>query len=330
MLDSMNEKPGWGIIGTGTIAALQTADLQRVGCRVVAVGSREQATAEGFGERFNLPHCHGSYDSLVQDPEVDIVYVATPHPMHLENALAAIAAGKHVLVEKAFTVDAIGARLIVESAHAAGVFVMEAMWTRFLPSMVRVMELVRSGAIGTPRVLLADHNQYIPYERAPHLHELHLGGGALLDLGIYPISFASSIFGTPAAITAKATLTDRGADVITSGIFEYASGAQTTFQTGFLAPGPNVATIIGSDGYIVLDGVWYNQTSFTVYNRDSRLAERYEDTIEGRGMQYQALEVERCIRQGLPESPIMPLHETVSIMETMDTIRGQIGLVYPS
>jgi predicted dehydrogenase len=279
--------------------------------------------------RYNIPHRHGSYDSLVQDPEVDIVYVATPHPMHLENALAAIATGKHVLVEKAFTIDAISARRIVESAHAAGVFVMEAMWTRFLPSMVRVMELVRSGAIGTPRVLLADHNQYIPYDRAPRLHELHLGGGALMDLGIYPISFANSLFGTPDSITARGTLTDLGADVITSGIFGYENGAQAVFQAGFLAPGPNVATIVGSDGYIVLDSVWYNQTGFTVYNRDRQLVERYAETIDGRGMQYQALEVERCIRHGLLESPVMPLHETVSIMETMDAIRSQIGLVYP-
>jgi predicted dehydrogenase len=296
---------------------------------VVAVGSRKQTTADDFGKRFNIPHRHGSYESLVQDPEVDIVYVATPHPMHLENALAAIAAGKHVLVEKAFTIDAADALLIVDAAQAAGVFVMEAMWTRFLPSMVRVMELVRSGAIGTPRVLLADHNQYIPYDRAPRLHELHLGGGALLDLGIYPISFASSLFGTPTTITARGTLTDLGADVITSGIFEYPDGAQTVFQAGFLAPGPNMATIVGSEGYIVLDGVWYTQTSFTLYDRDKQVKERYAETIDGRGMQYQALEVERCIREGLSESPVMPLGETVAIMETMDAIRGQIGLVYP-
>jgi len=325
----MKETPGWGIIGTGWIASLQTADLQRAGCRVAAVGSRQQATSEAFGERYNIPHRHGSYDSLVQDPEVDIVYVATPHPMHLENALAAIAGGKHVLVEKAFTIDAAGARRIVAAAHAAGVFAMEAMWTRFLPSMARVVELVHSGAIGTPRVLLADHNQYIPYDRAPRVHELRLGGGALLDLGIYPISFASRLFGTPVAVTAKATLTKLGADEITSGIFEYSNGAQTVFQAGFLAPGPNVATIIGSDGYIVLDGVWYTQTSFTLYDRDSRIVERYTEKIDGRGMQYQALEVERCVRQGLTESPTMPLHETVSIMETMDAIRSQIGLVYP-
>jgi predicted dehydrogenase len=151
----------------------------------------------------------------------------------------------------------------------------------------------------------------------------------LLDLGIYPISFASSLFGTPATITARGTLTDRGADVITSGIFEYPDGAQTVFQAGFLAPGPNVATIVGREGYLVLDNVWCNQTGFTLYNRERQLVERYPVTIDGRGIQYQALEVERCIREGLPESPVMPLGETVTIMETMDAIRGQIGLVYP-
>jgi predicted dehydrogenase len=325
----MNRPLGWGIIGTGLIASLQTTDLLKAGLHVAAVGSRKQISADLFGERFAIPNRHGSYEALVQDSDVDIVYVATPHPMHIDNALSAIAAGKHVLVEKAFTINAAEAHSIVNAARDAGVFVMEAMWTRFLPSMVRVMELVRSGMIGTPRVLLADHNQYIPYEKAPRLHELHLGGGALLDLGIYPISFASSLFGKPATITAKAILTDLGADVLTSGIFEYTDGAQAVFQAGFLTPGPNMATIVGSDGYIVLDGVWYKQTGFSRYDRDRQIVERYINTAEGRGMEYQALEVERCVKEGLSESLMMPLAETVTIMETMDEIRRQIGLVYP-
>ncbi len=326
----MNDTLGWGVIGTGGIAALQVQDLLTAGLRVAAVGSRSRERADAFAERFGIPGRHGSYQDLVEDPSVDVVYVATPHPMHAENALMAIAAGKHVLVEKSFTINAAEARTIVDAARTAGVFAMEAMWTRFLPSMVRIMELIRGGAIGEPRVLLADHNQYIPHSRAPRLHEPDLGGGAMLDLGVYPVSFASLVFGTPKTITSRGTLTDLGVDELAAMILEYESGAQSSLHTGFMTPGPNVASVIGSDGRIDIDAVWYTQTSFTRYDRDGHEQERYTETVEGRGMQYQALEVERCVRDGRLESAIMPLDESVSIMETMDTVRDQIGVVYPS
>jgi len=218
--------------------------------------------------------------------------------------------------------------MIAEAAIKQGVFVMEAMWTRFLPSMVAVMERIRSGAIGEPRVLLADHNQYIPRSKAARLHEPQLGGGALLDLGIYPVSFAFALFGTPRTVTGRATLTDLRVDELTAIIFDYASGAQASLHSGFLTPGPNVASVVGTQGRIDIDGVWYTQTSFTRYDQSGAAVERYTDTIEGRGMQYQAVEVERCISEGLPESPVMPLSESVTIMETMDEVRRQIGLRY--
>jgi predicted dehydrogenase len=191
------------------------------------------------------------------------------------------------------------------------------------------MALTHDGAIGTPRVLISDHNQYIPRSKAPRLHLPELGGGALLDLGIYPISFASSLFGTPASITARATFTDLGVDELNSMIFEYESGAQASLHTGFLALGPNVASVVGTEGRIDIDAVWYNQTSFTLCDRGGNSTERYEETITGRGMQFQALEAERCIQNGLTESPGMPVTESVSIMETMDEVRRQIGLTYP-
>ncbi len=325
----MNKAYGWGIIGTGGIAALQTRDLITAGLSVAAVGSRTAKAAEEFGDRFEIARRHGSYEALAADPAVDIVYVATPHPMHADNALVAIEAGKHVLVEKPFALDAVQARRVAQAARAKGVFVMEAMWTRFLPSMVRVMECIGSGAIGTPRVLLADHNQFIPRSRAVRLHEPALGGGALLDLGIYPLSFASRIFGTPATITARGTLTDLGVDELTSIILEYESGAHASLNTGFLTPGPNVASIVGTEGRIDIDAVWYTHTSFTRYDRSGAAVERYREPIEGRGMQYQAYEVERCIGEGVPESPTMPLDESIEIMETMDEIRRQIGVEYP-
>jgi predicted dehydrogenase len=320
----------WGILATGLIADLQTADLLRAGLTVTAVGSRTQASADRFGERYGIPHRHGSYEALCADPSVDIIYVATPHPMHVDNAVMALEAGKHVLVEKAFTVNAAEAQRIVAAATAGKRFAMEAMWTRFLPTMVRAMEIVRGGGIGTPRVLIADHNQYLPYDGHERLHEPELGGGAILDLGIYPLSLANRVFGAPARITARGTLTNLGVDELAAIILEYSSGAQSSIHTGFLTPGPNVASIIGDAGRIDIDSVWYTQTSFTHRDQQGAVVERYTETIEGRGMQYQALEVERCIGAGLLESPVMPLSETLSIMETMDEIRRQIGVVYPS
>jgi len=325
----MNEKLGWGVIGTGMIAALQVQDLISAGSRVAAVGSRQQAGAEAFAERFGIPNRHGSYEALVADPEVDIVYVATPHSFHAANAHIAIEAGKHLLIEKAFTITAEQAKGLAAAARAKGLFVMEAMWTRFLPSMTRIMELIHAGALGTPRVLLADHNQYIPRSKAVRLHDPALGGGALLDLGVYPISFASSIFGRPKAVTARATLTDEGVDELTAVILEYESGAQASLHCGFLAAGPNTASVIGSEGRIEIQAVWYNQTAFTLYDQAGAVVEQYSQEIEGRGMQFQAREVERCIHEGIAESSIMPLSESIEIMETMDEIRRQVGVVYP-
>ncbi len=324
----MKTKFGWGIIGTGGIAALHVKDLITAGLHVVAVGSRSQKTAEAVGDRFEISKRHGSYEALVADSTVDIVYVATPHPMHGDNAGLAIEAGQHVPVEKSFTVNADEARRIADAARANDVFVMEAMWTRFLPSIVRAVELIRSNAIGEPRVLLADHNQYIPYSKAPRLHEPELGGGALLDLGVYPISFASYLFGRPKTVTAKGTLTELGVDELTAMIFEYETGAQASMHTGFLTAGPNVASVIGTEGRIDIDAVWYTQTGFTHYDQAGAVVERYDEKIEGRGMQYQALEVERCIREGLTESPVMPINESIEIMATMDEIRRQIGVSY--
>ncbi len=324
----MNDKLGWGVLGTGRIAALQVQDLQAAGSRVAAIGSRQQSGAETFAERFGIPNRHGSYEALVSDPDVDIVYVATPHAFHAANAQIAIEAGKHLLIEKAFTITADQASGLAAAARAKNLFVMEAMWTRFLPSMIRVMELIHDGAIGTPRVLLADHNQYIPRAKAVRLHDPALGGGALLDLGVYLISFASSIFGQPKVVTARGTLTEEGVDELTAVILEYDSGAQASLHCGFMAAGPNTAAVIGSEGRIEIESVWYNQTGFTLYDQSGAVVEQYTRKIEGRGMQFQALEVERCIHARIAESPVMPLSESIKIMETMDEIRRQIGVDY--
>jgi predicted dehydrogenase len=193
----------WGILGTGWIAEMFVTDLKATGIAVTAVGSRSQESADEFGSRFDIPSRHPSYEALVADPEVDAIYVATPHPMHAENALLAIAAGKHVLVEKPFTLNARQAAEVAEAARRAGVVVLEAMWTRFLPSMVRIREIIAAGTIGEVRTLIADHDQLLPSDPAHRINNPELGGGALLDLGVYPVSFAVDLFGAPTRVTRR-------------------------------------------------------------------------------------------------------------------------------
>jgi predicted dehydrogenase len=319
----------WGILGAGGIAKAFVRDCQKVGIDIAAVGSRTQQTADAFATEMGIATAHASYQSLVDDPNLDVIYIATPHPMHVANALLAIQAGKHVLVEKPFTLNAKQAQSIKDAAAAKGLFAMEAMWTRFLPSMLAVEGVVAAGGIGEVRAIQADHSQFLPYERAPRLHEPELGGGALLDLGIYPVSFVHRLLGEPTEIVARATLTDLGVDEIVSAIMTFESGAQASIQSGFMAAGANTATVIGSKGRIELDRVWYNNTSFTVFDQRGSATERYETKIDSRGMQFQALEVERCVAAGLLQSDRMSLDESIQIMTVLDEIRRQIGVSYP-
>lgn len=319
----------WGLLGAGGIARQFARDCLQAGISIEAIGSRTDDKAKSFAAELGLSRAHGSYESLVQDSELDIIYVATPHPMHVDKALLAIEAGKHVLVEKPFTINAAQVRAIRDAARANGVFAMEAMWTRFLPSMQRIREIVAAGQIGQVRTLEATHQQYLPYERAPRLHEPELGGGALLDLGIYPVSFFHDILGAPDKIAASATLTDLGVDEIVATTFDYESGAKALSLSGFMAAGPNTATVVGSDGRIEIDRVWYNQTSFSVFDRMGNLTMRYDDKIESRGMHFQALEVEDCVRSGRLQSDVMSLDESIEIMEVLDEVRRQVGVRYP-
>src|SRR6478735_6619452 len=202
----------WGILGPGGIARAFTSDLRTAGLDVVAVGSRRLESAEAFAADFGIPRAHGSYEELVADPDVDIVYIATPHPMHAANALLALEAGKHVLVEKPFTLTAAEAETVRDAAVERGLLAMEAMWTRYLPHMIRIREIVASGALGEIRALSADHTQRISSDPAHRLNALELGGGALLDLGVYPVSFAWDILGEPLTVAASARQGETGAD----------------------------------------------------------------------------------------------------------------------
>ncbi|WOH19348.1 Gfo/Idh/MocA family oxidoreductase [Paenarthrobacter sp. GOM3] len=318
----------WGILGTGFIAGLQTQDLKDNGFTVQAVGSRSLESSKAFAEQNGVATAHASYEDLVADPLVDVVYIATPHPFHHANALLALNAGKHVLVEKSFTMNAREAQDIIDLAASKGLVALEAMWTRFLPHMIRVREVIAAGTIGDVRKVVASHNQSLPKDPSHRLNDPALGGGALLDLGIYPISFAFDILGTPATIRASASTTATGVDRQTAAIFDYDGGAQALVDCELDAASANRAMVIGSEGWIDIEHTWYNPVPFTVWGADGAVIERYEQPVTSRGMQYQAAELERLVRAGDTAGTILPPEETVAIMAAMDEIRRQIGLSY--
>jgi len=322
----------WGILATGGIAAAFTSDLRTAGLDVVAVGSRTQESADEFAARFDIPRAHGSYVDLAEDPEVDIIYVATPHPMHHEDARLALQNGKHVLVEKAFTVNRAEADDLRSLAAEKGLLAMEAMWTRYLPHMVRLREVIASGTLGEIRSVSADHTQSLPTDPAHRINALSLGGGALLDLGIYPISFIWDVLGAPTQITAVGRLLDTGADAEVATIMTHAGGAISTSLSSSRTVGPNTAAVLGTEARIEIDRVWYTPTSFRVIAADGTVLEEYESHVEGRGMQYQALAAEAAVAAGdiAGARLALPTAESVEIMGALDEIRRQIGVVYPS
>ena len=318
----------WGILGTGFIAGLQTQDLIENGFTVQAVGSRTANSSKAFADEYGVATAHGSYADLVADPLVDVVYIATPHPFHHANALLALNAGKHVLVEKSFTMNAREAQDIVDVAEAKGLVALEAMWSRFLPHMIRIRAIIEEGTIGEVRKVVASHNQSLPKDPAHRLNDPALGGGALLDLGIYPVSFAFDILGTPETIRASASMTATGVDRQTAAIFEYAGGQQALVDCELDAASANRAMVIGTEGWIDIESTWYNPTPFTVHAVDGSVVERYEQPVTSRGMQYQAAELERLVREGGTAGTILPPRESVAVMAAMDEIRRQIGLSY--
>ncbi|WP_214466530.1 Gfo/Idh/MocA family protein [Microbacterium flavescens] len=319
----------WGILGPGGIARAFASDLRVAGLDLAAVGSRSTDTAAAFAADFDVARVHGSYEALVSDPDVDIVYIATPHPFHAEQAILALEHGKHVLVEKPFTLNAAEAAAVQAVAAERGLLAMEAMWTRYLPHMARIREIVASGALGEIRIVMADHTQKISSDPSHRLNALELGGGAFLDLGIYPVSFAWDILGEPLTLTASARLSETGADTEVATIMSHVSGALSTSISGSRSAGPNTASIIGTEARLDIDRVWYTATSFRVIAPDGTVLEDYVSDFEGRGMQYQALAAERLIAAGLTDSDVLPIDETVAIMATLDEIRELVGVRYP-
>ena len=312
----------WGILGTGGIAQTFADDLRLTDSGVVAaVGSRRQETADRFAEKFGIEARHPSYESLVADPTIDVIYVATPHPSHRENAILALRAGKPVLVEKPFAMNAAEAAEIVAVAREEKLFAMEAMWTRFLPHVARIREWLAAGALGEIVTVSADHGQWFAEDPGFRLFAPELGGGALLDLGIYPVSFASMVLGAPDRIAAVVDPAFTGVDAQTSMVLGYASGAQAVLTCTLRAKSPTRASIVGTEARIEIDGDFYTPTGVTLLPRDGEPT-RVDSTHEGHGLRHEADEVARRLAAGDLESPLMGLDETIAIMETMDAIQA--------
>jgi predicted dehydrogenase len=313
----------WGILGTGGIARTFATDLRLTDSGVVAaVGSRRRESADRFADEFGIANRHGGYSELVADPDVDVIYVATPHPMHRDHAISALLAGKHVLVEKPFTMNAAQAREIAGLARERGLFAMEAMWTRFLPHVAVIRDWLARGLLGDIVTVTADHGQWFAEDASFRLFAPELGGGALLDLGVYPVSFASMVLGPPSRIMAMSDPAFTGVDAQTSMLFGYDSGAQAVLTCTLRAKSPTRAAIVGTDARIEVEGDFYALSTPTLISR-SGYTTWAGSQHEGRGLRFQADEVARRLAAGELESPLMPLDETISILETMDAVLAQ-------
>ncbi len=319
----------WGIIGTGGIALAFASDLQKLpDHKVEAVGSRSAQKGHAFAARYPDCKAYGSYEELVGDPNIDGVYVATPHTTHVSNTLLALRSGKPVLCEKPFAVNSAEAKLMIDAAREMNVALMEAMWTRFLPHIKKTRDLLSSGALGEIISVEADHGQRLAPLQIPRLMLPELAGGALLDLGIYPISFAHMILGVPEKITASSTFTVEGVDAQTSAIFDYASGAQAILTTNMITQTPCRAVISGTLGRLEIDSVFYNPAPMRLILNDGSITE-YPNTYESHGLREEAIEFAELVRTSKLESSILTLSETYEIMQSLDEIRKQVKLTYP-
>ncbi|MEV0130831.1 Gfo/Idh/MocA family oxidoreductase [Dactylosporangium sp. NPDC050688] len=323
----MADRIRWGILSTGSIASTFVEDLRLLpDATVTAVGSRTTESAERFAARHGIPRAHGSWQALVDDPEVDAIYVATPHTAHFDATMLSLAAGKATLTEKPFTLDVASSEVLVETARSSGVFLMEAMWTRCIPAVRRMIELVAEGAIGAPTAVHADFGMQVPFDEAHRLWSRNLGGGGLYDVGIYPVTFAHLFLGAPSSVQAWAWISDGGIDQNTGILLGYDSGAVAALTCSLVGDSSRRATITGTEGRIEVPRDFFHPQGFTIWHGDR--AETVDLPFEGAGYHFEAAEVHRCLREGLTESPLVPLTETLDILTVLDVVRVKVGLDY--
>ena len=327
----MAQKIRWGMIGTGNIAAKFAQDLALLpDADLSAVASRSKDKAHAFAEKFKFQCSHPSCEALAADPNIDVVYIATPHTLHMDNTLLCVNAGKAVLCEKPLAVNARQASRMVEAAQSAGVFLMEAMWLRFFPLIKKLRQLLADQVIGPVEMFSADFGfECDPNPKARALNP-DLAGGALLDVGVYPVSLASMVFAQqPERISSLAHLGPTGVDERSAMIFGYPNGALATLSCAVTTETPCNALIIGSKGKIKIHPRCWHPKAATISIKD-KPDQLIEIPYQGVGLNYQAAEVMQCIRDKKLQSDIMPLNESLQIMQTMDNIRTQWNLKYPA
>lgn len=293
----------------------------------MAVGSRSQESADAFAQEFGIPHAHSTYEGVANDPDVDVVYVATPNDMHADNVRACIEAGKAVLCEKPFTLNAAQARPLIDLAHSRGVFLMEAMWSRFIPTHRKLYDMAQTGALGDIRMIQADFGFKAEFNPDNRLFSPARGGGALLDLGVYPIALTVRLLGKPDTISGHVTLAETGVDEQSVVVLGYASGAFAVLTSSAGVQTFNEARIFGTKGRARLEEPFWKSDQLSTYIEHQE--QHYVLPREDWGYQYQLEEVHRCIRAGEVESPGMTHEDTLTILTIMDTLRAQWGVKFP-
>ncbi len=322
----MSDTIRWGIIGPGRIADKVTADFAHVeGARPVAVASRSLDRAREFAGRHGIGRAYGSYREILADPDVDVLYLATPHPMHHPTALAAIDAGKALLVEKAFTATTAGAVEVIDRARAAGVFVMEAMWTRFQPAIGALRDLVADGAIGEVRSVQADLGISRPWDPADRLFALELGGGAVLDLAVYPVSFAQMLLGAPSRVTAAGSTFPTGVDAEVALLLDWPDGRTATLTCSLRGELPGQARVFGTGGWIDVLPRFHHPDTIVLHRHGAQVETITRPPI-GAGYAHELIEVTECVRAGRTESAVMPLADTLAVQDVLGQALDQLGV----
>ena len=320
----------FGIIGPGKIATKFCESLQTLshGAQVYAVASRDGKRAREFAATFNAPKFYSSYQELVDDPQVDIVYIATPHPFHFEQTMLCLNHGKAVLCEKPLTISLNQTAQLVKLARDKKVFLMEAMWSRFIPALVKMKELIDQGEIGEVKFMHSDFGFVAPPNLDMRTFNKALGGGAQLDVGVYPMFLTLWLLGKPDYIKAFAGLATTGADENTAALFGYKNGTVASIYSSFVADSVKEAVITGTKGTITIQSAWHKATRFVLKKNSDEKSELFEFPYPSNGLQFQAEEAMQCLREGKTESPKLSLDMSLLMAETADEIKRQIGVKY--
>ncbi len=318
----------WGVVGPGRIADKVMPDFVLVpGAEVVAVASRSQARADAFAKRHGLARAYGTYEGILADPDIDVLYIATPHRQHLGVSVAALRAGKALLVEKSFATTLAGAEEIVAVARETGRFVMEAMWTRFQPLVVEARRLLADGAIGEVRCFQADLGVDRPYDPTDRLFDLSQGGGAMLDLGVYLVSCAQMVLGAPQQVVAQGSLTASGVDAEAGLLLDHGEGRRSVLLATLRHATPGQARIFGTGGSLDILPRFHHPTEM-ILNRAGALPEAIRRPPAGAGYSHELVEVTECIRAGRTESAVMPLADTIAVQRTLNAACEQLGVIH--